>query len=50
MVWVIEPRARRAIVHRGDRTARTLGMGDELDGEDVLPGLCLPLAELFAEP
>ena len=48
LVWVVEPRARRATVYRPDGSAHVLGPADSLDGEDVLPGFRLPLAELFA--
>ena len=47
LVWVIAPAARAATVYRADGSARLLREGDHLDGEDVLPGLLIPLAELF---
>jgi Uma2 family endonuclease len=47
LVWVLAPRARTATVYRADGSARLLREGDHLDGEDVLPGLVIPLAELF---
>jgi hypothetical protein len=34
-------------VSRGDGTTTTLNEGDTLDGEDVLPGFRLPVADLF---
>jgi Uma2 family endonuclease len=40
LVWVIAPAARTATIYRADGSAR-------LDGDDVLPGLAIPLAELF---
>lgn len=48
-VWFVNPRVRAVTVHYPDRTSRTLRIGQELDGEEVLPGFRLPLAELFAE-
>ncbi len=48
LVWVVDPRRRTVAVHTPDRVARTLVVGDTLDGGDVLPGFVLPLAELFA--
>ena len=33
--------------HPGDQTPRTLGLKDELDGEDVLPGFRCPVAAAF---
>jgi Uma2 family endonuclease len=47
LVWLIAPVARTATVYRADGSARLVGEGDHLDGEDVLPGLAIPLAELF---
>ena len=34
-------------VYRADGTARLLRPQEELEGEDVLPGLIIPLADLF---
>jgi Uma2 family endonuclease len=47
LVWVIAPRARTVTVYRPDGSARLLREPDALDGEDMLPGFTLPLAELF---
>lgn len=47
MVWVIDPRVRKAVVHRSLTNVRELGEHDELDGEDVLPGFRCRLATLF---
>ena len=43
LVWVIDPRRRRAIIYRDDGSIDLLGDGDALSGEDVLPGLSCPL-------
>ncbi len=48
LVWVVDPEARTVAVHAPGRAPRMLGEGDALDGEDVLPGYRLPLADLFA--
>ena len=40
---------RNAVVYRTPEADRFLRVTDTLDGEDVLPGFRLPLAELFAE-
>jgi Uma2 family endonuclease len=37
LVWLVRP----------DRPERILGIGEDLDGEDVLPGFRLPLDRLF---
>jgi Uma2 family endonuclease len=49
LVWVIHAETRAATVYRADGSARLLRESDTLDGEDVLPGLTIPLSELFAE-
>jgi Uma2 family endonuclease len=49
LAWVINPRERNALVYRTPEADRLLRVTDALDGEDVLPGFRLPLAELFAE-
>ena len=48
LVWVVDRPRQSVTVHRAGRPQRTLGLGDVLEGEDVLPGFGLPLAELFA--
>ncbi|MBI4572243.1 MAG: Uma2 family endonuclease [candidate division NC10 bacterium] len=47
LVWIIAPQARAVTVYRADGSARLLREQDTLEGEDVLPGLGIPLAELF---
>jgi Uma2 family endonuclease len=47
LVWVIAPQARSATVYRPDGSARLVREPEALDGEDVLPGLGIPLADLF---
>lgn len=49
LVWEIDPKRRRAKVYRSLTDVRTLTEGDRLDGEHVLPGFELSLAELFGE-
>ena len=49
LAWVINPAERNALVYRAPEADRLLRVTDALDGEDVLPGFRLPLAELFAE-
>ena len=48
-VWVLDPASRTATVHWPDGTARHVAEGGWLDGEDLLPGLRIELAPLFAE-
>ncbi|MCS6963106.1 Uma2 family endonuclease [Thermoflexus sp.] len=46
-VWVVAPEARTVTVYRPDGTARFLREHEVLEGEEVLPGLVIPLSELF---
>ncbi len=45
LVWHIDPERRRGAVHRADGTVRVLQASDAFDGEDVLPGFVMTLAE-----
>jgi Uma2 family endonuclease len=47
LVWVLDPGRRRAIIYRADGSVDLLGEHDALDGEDVLPGLSCPLADVL---
>ncbi|MDP9363937.1 MAG: Uma2 family endonuclease [Chloroflexota bacterium] len=47
LLWVAYPRRRVVRVHRPGREPVELGEGDVLDGEDVLPGFRLPVADVF---
>lgn len=48
IVWEIDPESRTAMIYTPSAPAVTLRVGEALDGGDVLPGFCLPLADLFA--
>jgi Uma2 family endonuclease len=50
LVWVINPDLRTLAVHRPDRSGEILRNGDEIDGEDVLPGFRCRLSEIFSMP
>jgi Uma2 family endonuclease len=47
LVWLVDPQRRSVTILRPSRERRTIGMGDGLDGEDVLPGFRLPLGTLL---
>jgi Uma2 family endonuclease len=49
LVWIIWPRRQEVQVwHPGDsQPSATLGTGDLLDGEDVVPGFTYPITRLF---
>ncbi len=48
MVVVVSDRKRTVTVHRPAQSPRILRGTEVLDGEDVVPGFRLPLAEIFA--
>ncbi len=47
LVWVVEPGTRTVVVYRADGSARLLRDEDTLEGEDVVPGFTVKVAELF---
>lgn len=49
LVWVVDPQARIATVYRTDNRFEIVREDGVLDGEDVVPGFRLPLAEVLAQ-
>ena len=49
LVWFVDPRRRRVKVFTGKKSSKKLGESETLTGGRVLPGLSVPLAELFAD-
>ena len=49
LVWVLDPATRTATVHRPNGSSQEIGPEGGLDGEDLLPGLRIDLAPLFAD-
>jgi Uma2 family endonuclease len=47
LAWVINPKSRTVRVHRGDGSVSYLREGEELSGEDIVPGFRCPLREIF---
>jgi Uma2 family endonuclease len=47
LIWVLHPEVRVIEVIRRDGSGYRLGAGDELTGEDVLPGFRCPVASLL---
>jgi Uma2 family endonuclease len=47
VVWVVDPEKRGVTSWRSILAPRVVGFDGELDGEDVLPGLRVPVAALF---
>jgi hypothetical protein len=48
VAWVIDPKKRICRVHTAPDKHRTLGESESIDGGDLLPGVSIPLAALFA--
>jgi Uma2 family endonuclease len=48
LLWLVYPRRRTVTVHRADGSVTVLHEGNVLDGEDVLPGFQLPVADIFS--
>jgi Uma2 family endonuclease len=46
--WLVRPRQRQVRVFRPGRASESLGSGQTLSGEDVVPGFKLKIDELFA--
>jgi Uma2 family endonuclease len=49
LVWEIDPTNRRVTIFTGPSQGVSLVAGDTIDGGPVLPGLLLPVADLFGE-
>lgn len=49
LVWVIHPDEQYVLVYHAPSPDGFLRVGDRLDGEDIVPGFTIPVAELFAE-
>ena len=51
LVWVVWPDRQQVDVwHPGDtQPSATLGVGDTLDGEDVIPGFIHSIGDIFAQ-
>jgi Uma2 family endonuclease len=48
LVWFVHPKKRTVEVFTAPDSSRTLTEADTLDGGDVLPGLALPVKQVFA--
>jgi Uma2 family endonuclease len=47
LVWVADPKTRTVTAYRPDGSAHVYRDADTLSGEDVLPGLSVPVRQLF---
>jgi Uma2 family endonuclease len=50
LVWEVEPERKEVDVYTSPKRKVTFGMGDELSGGSVLPGLTPPVAAVFDYP
>ena len=50
LVWWVDPETRTVTVYRPGADPVALAIGDALDGDDVLPGLRIPVADVFPPP
>jgi len=48
LIWVIDPRHGRAVVHRSLSDVRELRADDALEGEDVIPGFRCTLRDILS--
>jgi Uma2 family endonuclease len=49
LAWVVDPRKQTVRVYTTPDQSRLLTEDEALDGDDVLPGLSIPLREVFAQ-
>ena len=49
LVWVVNPEDRTVLVYHSPQPDRILKAGDLLEGEQVVPGFSMSVADLFAE-
>jgi Uma2 family endonuclease len=49
IVWLVDPAKKTVTIHRRDVPPRVFSPSDDLDGQDVLSGFRLPIAEIFAK-
>ena len=47
LAWIVHPRQRSVTVYEEGRETRVLGLDQELDGGDVLPGFRVSVSDLF---
>lgn len=48
LVWVIDPRRQQVVVHHPDGRTQVYSGGQEVSGEDILPGFHFKPTELFS--
>ena len=48
LIWVVYPATQTITEHRPSMAARDLGVAEEVQGYDILPGFCCRVADFFA--
>jgi Uma2 family endonuclease len=49
LIWVINPKARTVRIHRHDGTVSYLHEGEDLTGDDIIPGFRCPVREILPQ-
>jgi len=49
LVWVFHPETRTVQIYRPDGSGHRLNAGDELTGENVVPGFCCKVSDFFPQ-
>ena len=47
-VWQVDPETQEVVVYLADGTVRTYDIGQMIPGDEILPGLALPVADVLA--
>jgi Uma2 family endonuclease len=47
LVWVVDPKGKTVTVHRAESPTVTLGMDDEIDASEVVPGFTYAVGRFF---
>jgi Uma2 family endonuclease len=46
-VWIADPERKTVSIYHGDAPVRLFREGDEVTDEDILPGLCVSVNDIF---
>lgn len=47
LAWLVNPRMRTVKIYFSNAGTKTIAIGEELDGDELLPGFCCQVAEVF---
>jgi len=48
LIWIVYPRQRQIVAHTPDNPPAVFAESDQISGGEVLPGLVIPVSEVFA--